>query len=68
MKSTIFKNRFNNEQLICDDIRLTEYIDDAEYIVVRRLTSDRKFLIRRDALEKINTPVVQRREQNSTKF
>jgi len=53
MKSTAFKNRMNNERFVCDDVRTVEVIDGVEYLVVRRPETDRKFLMRKDALEKI---------------
>jgi hypothetical protein len=60
MRVTLFKNLFNNEQFVCDDIRVTENIDGVEYIVVHRPNEHRPLKMRRDALEKINTPVTQR--------
>ncbi len=60
MKAIMFKNRFNNEHFVCDDIRVTETIDGVEYIVVHRPHEHRPLKMRRDALEKINTPVTQR--------
>ena len=65
MKTTLFKNRFNNEQFVCDDIRLTENIDGVEYIVVHRPNEHRPLKMRRDALEKINTPVTQRNKSTT---
>jgi predicted small metal-binding protein len=60
MKPTMLKNRMNSDVFVCDDIRVTETIDGVEYIVVHRLNEHRMFKMRRDALEKINTPVTQR--------
>jgi hypothetical protein len=60
MRVTLFKNLFNNEQFVCDDVRMTENIDGVEYIVVHRPNEHRPLKMRRDALEKINTPVTQR--------
>lgn len=57
-----FKNRVNNEQFVCDDVRAIEVIDGVEYLLVHRPNEYRMFKMRKDALEKINTPVVQRRE------
>ncbi len=59
MKSTMLKNRFNNEHFVCDDIRMTENIDGVEYIIVHRPNEHRPLKMRRDALEKINAPVTQ---------
>ena len=60
MKPTLFRNRLNSETFYCNDLRLVENIDNVEYLVVHRPGSDRQFLMRKDALEKINTPVTQR--------
>jgi hypothetical protein len=56
MKTMTFKNKFNNEQVICNDARMIEIIDGVEYLVVHRPGTDRQFLMRRDALEKVKTP------------
>lgn len=53
MKSTLFKNKLNNERFVCDDIRLIENIDGVEYIVVHRPNEHRHFKMRKDVLEKI---------------
>ncbi len=62
MKPTLFKNRFNNERFVCDDIRMIDNIDGIEYLIVHRPNEHRVFKMRKDVLERINTPVVQRRE------
>ncbi len=56
MKTITFKNRFNNERVVCNDARMIEIIDGVEYLVVHRPGTDRQFLMRRDALEKVKTP------------
>jgi hypothetical protein len=53
MKSTMFKNIFNNDQFICEDVRTIEVIDGVEYLVVHRPGEQRMFKMRKDALEKI---------------
>jgi len=53
MKSTMFKNIFNNDQVICEDVRTIEVIDGVEYLVVHRPGEQRIFKMRKDALEKI---------------
>jgi hypothetical protein len=53
MKSTLFKNKLNNERFVCDDTRLTENIDGVEYIIVHRPNEYRHFKMRKDVLEKI---------------
>ncbi len=65
MKSTMLKNRFNNEHFVCDDIRVTETIDGVEYLIVHRENEHRLFKMRRDALEKINTLVTQRNKSTT---
>lgn len=53
MKPVTFKNRMNSEKVICDDTRKVEVIDGVEYLVVRRFGQDRRFLMRKEALERI---------------
>ena len=65
MKPTMFKNRFNNEHFVCDDVRVTENIDGVEYLIVHRVNEHREFKMRRDALERINTPVTQRNKSTT---
>jgi len=66
MKPMTFKNRLNNEQVVCEDVRNVERIDNIEYLVVHRPGNDRRFLMRRDALEK-DTAVVKGTSRNSAK-
>lgn len=49
------KNKMNGEIYHCDDRRLTEIIDGVEYLLVQKPYSDRKFLFRKDVLEKVST-------------
>jgi hypothetical protein len=65
MKTTMFKNIFNNEHFVCDDIRVTETIEGVEYLVVHRPNEHRPLKMRRDALVKINTPVTQRNKSTT---
>lgn len=55
----------NSDVFVCDDLRLTENIDGVEYLVVHRPNEHRPFKMRRDALEKINTPVTQRNKSTT---
>ncbi len=55
----------NSEQFVCDDTRVTETIDGIEYILVHRPNEHRVFKMRRDALERINTPVTQRNKSTT---
>jgi hypothetical protein len=65
MKAMMFKNIFNNEHFVCDDIRVTETIEGVEYLVVHRPNEHRPLKMRRDALVKINTPVTQRNKSTT---
>jgi hypothetical protein len=56
MKTITFKNKFNNEKVVCKDPRDVHLIDGVEYLMVSKTVQDRKFLMRKDALEKIKTP------------
>ena len=53
MKAITFKNRFNNERVVCKDIREVQVIDGIEYLLVSKTIQDRKFLMRKDALERV---------------
>jgi hypothetical protein len=66
MKPVIFKNRFNGERFICEDVRAVETIDGVDYLVVHRPNEHRSFKMRRDALEK-DTAVVKGTSQNFAK-
>ena len=59
MKSVTFKNKFNSEKFVCEDVRAVEVIDGIEYLVVHRPNEQRIFKMSKDALEKVKlTPVV----------
>jgi len=49
----------NGERFVCDDVRDVHVIDDVEYLLVRRPGSDRKFLMRKEALEKVKDTIPQ---------
>jgi hypothetical protein len=53
MKTITFKNRFNGERVVCNDTRAVQVIVEGEYLLVSKTIQDRKFLMRKDALEKI---------------
>lgn len=53
MKPIMFKNRMNSDKVICEDTRKVETIDGVEYLVVHRVENTRPFLMRKDALEKV---------------
>ena len=66
MKPTLYKNRLNSEKFVCDDIRITEFIDGVEYLYVHRPNETRIFKMRKDALEK-DTAVVKGISRNFAK-
>lgn len=54
MKSVTFVNKLNrSDRVICDNVRLSQWVDGVEYLAVRREHSPRIFLMRRDVLEKV---------------
>ena len=53
MKTVTLKNKFNGERVVCKDIKEIQLIDGIEYILVSRTVQDRKFLMRKDALERV---------------
>ena len=54
MKAMTFVNERNGEQVVCNNTRMIETIDGVEYLVVHRPGTDRQFLMRKDALKKVN--------------
>ena len=54
MKAMTFINERNGEQVVCNNTRMVETIDGVEYLVVHRPGTDRQFLMRKDALKKVN--------------
>ncbi len=58
MKSITLKNKLNGEQFICDNTKDVEVIDGIEYLMVRRFGTDRRVLMKKDALEKVNSNTV----------
>ena len=53
MKTITLKNRFNGERVVCKDLKEVQLIDGIEYVLVSKTIQDRKFLMRKDALEKV---------------
>jgi len=51
----LFENKITLERLICDNIRIVRTLDGHEFLSVRRLDEDRKFLMRRDSLREVNS-------------
>ena len=54
MKSMTFVNERNGEQVVCDDIRDVRTIDGVDYLVVHKKDNPRPFMMRKDALRKVN--------------
>ena len=68
MKTITFKNRFNGEQVVCNDTKAVQLIDGIEYLMVSRTIQDRKFLMRKESLEQVkNTTVVKGISRNPAK-
>ena len=53
MKAVTFQNKLNGEQVVCDDTRNVEVIEGVDYLLVRRPGTDRRFLMRKEVLQKI---------------
>ena len=56
MKEIKLRNKLNGEKFITDSFNQTEFIDGIEYLVVRKIGQDRRFLMRKDSLEKETIP------------
>jgi hypothetical protein len=53
MKPVTFENKLNRERVVCDDTKLSQWVDGVEYLAVHRENSTRVFLMRQDSLQKI---------------
>ena len=53
MKPVMFENMLSRERVICDNTKLSQWVDGVEYLAVRRENSPRVFLMRRDILQKV---------------
>lgn len=54
MKPISLKNIVTGETVICDNIKFDkQYIDGIEFLLVKKQGTTRKFLIRKDAFQKI---------------
>ena len=53
MKPVIFEKMLNRERVVCDNTKLSQWVDGVEYLAVRRENSPRVFLMRRDMLQKV---------------
>ena len=54
MKAMTFINERNGEQVVCDDVRAVQVIDGVDYLVVHKKDNPRAFMMRKDALKKVN--------------
>jgi hypothetical protein len=54
MKPVTFKNIMNGEEFVCDDVKAVQFIDGVEYLIVHRAENNRSFLIKKDALKKVD--------------
>ena len=54
MKTMTFVNERNGEQVICDNVRAVQVIDGIEYLIVHKKENPRPFMMRKDALKKVN--------------
>ena len=57
MNTVIFENKITKERYVCDDLRFVRWFDGEEFVSVRRVDEERKFLIRRSALTPVREPV-----------
>lgn len=53
MKPVTFENKLNRERVVCDNTKLSQWVDGVEYLAVHRESSPRIFLMRRDSLQKV---------------
>ena len=54
MYTVIFENKITKERYVCDDLRFVRWFDGEEFVSVRKVNEERKFLIREDALTRIS--------------
>jgi len=53
MKPVTFENILNHEKFVCENTRDVQVIDGVEYLVVHRPSQERRFLMRKDTLKKL---------------
>jgi|TARA_B110000503_G_C7108839_1_gene397177 hypothetical protein len=58
MKTVTFENERNGERVVCDDVRDVRVIDGVDYLVVHKQDNPRAFMMRKEALKKVNTAPV----------
>jgi len=52
-KTKIFENKITLERYICDNTKMVRKLEGIEYLSVRRIGEERKFLIRKDSLQEV---------------
>jgi hypothetical protein len=57
MYTVIYENKITKERYVCDDLRFVRWFDGEEFVSVRKINEERKFLIRRSALTEVREPV-----------
>lgn len=57
MNTVIFENKITKERYICENLQFVRWFDGEEFVSVRRVDEERKFLIRRSALTEVREPV-----------
>ena len=57
MYTVIFENKITKERYVCDDLRFVRWFDGEEFVSVRKINEERKFLIRRSALTPVKDTV-----------
>jgi hypothetical protein len=58
MRPTVYENPRNHERVVCPDVRDVRVIDGVEYLSVHRQGEMRTFLIRRDAVRRVDTKII----------
>jgi hypothetical protein len=57
MNTVTYENKITKERYICEDLRFVRWFDGEEFVSVRKIDEERKFLIRRSALTEVREPV-----------
>ena len=57
MNTVVFENKITKERYVCDDLRFVRWFDGEEFVSVRKINEERKFLIRRSALTPVRDTV-----------
>ena len=52
-KTKTFENKITRERYICDNIKMVRKLDGVEYVSVRRVNEERRFLMRKDSLQEV---------------